>query len=447
MTGGAVLGAVTTAELIDTNPADKFANPTCDPQNLSNAELGAILPAVAGRVYQGYECNDGIMKLRIKGTEEKGSWNSKFTVYVIEGHDSVGAVEVARRYSEFHMFHEKLSTRYPGMLIPPVPPKKSSGKMEEFFILERRHYLTVFLAKLCESPVICRTPEVQVFFRPKDKSVEKSFGALKPTTTDDVLEFYTRNIRISDIRLPETTVAKYHANIVEFQKEQQVLMDYLRQFKTHIKQIVPMKQQELTYYRQFADFLQKYEDSNENSKVEGAHNHVRLVSGDSKAHLKNKLDGLAKELQNPFVHIRNWVKGEIMNLNALSMAVAGRESCEARKSAAIKRSASERDVLASLQQGKTTMRGLFKSDAGKAQEVTRITTVVQQLERDIENGDKLKRFITIYLFEVAIPNFRNKKVVKYVDAMQAYSFVELQNTQKQQSCWKEFYELTKQFTK
>jgi hypothetical protein len=75
---------------------------------------------------------------------------------------------------------------------------------------------------------MCRTPEVQVFFRPKDKDVSKSFAALKPTTTDDVMDFYTRNIRISSLDLPDTTVAKYHANIVEFAKEQQVLMDYLR---------------------------------------------------------------------------------------------------------------------------------------------------------------------------------------------------------------------------
>lgn len=54
-------------------------------------------------------------------------------------------------------------------------------------------------------------------------------------TTDNLLDFYTRNIRVSDINLPETRAAKYHANIVEFQKEQQVLMDYLRTFKSHIK--------------------------------------------------------------------------------------------------------------------------------------------------------------------------------------------------------------------
>lgn len=42
-------------------------------------------------------------------------------------------------------------------------------------------------------------------------------------------------------------------------------MDHLRNFKQHIKLIVPMKEQELQYYKQFAEFLQKYEDGNEKS--------------------------------------------------------------------------------------------------------------------------------------------------------------------------------------
>ena len=120
-------------------------------------------------------------------------------------------------------------------------------------------------------------------------------------------------------------------------------MDHLRNFKGHIKQIVPMKQQELAYYKQFADFLQKYEESNEKSKSTlGGGDHVKLVSGDNKAHLKYKLDMLAKELQNPFIHIRNWIKGEIMNLHALSNAISAKEACEGRKQHAISKVASER---------------------------------------------------------------------------------------------------------
>jgi len=57
------------------------------------------------------------------------------------------------------------------------------------------------------------------------------------------------------------------------------------------------------YYKQFADFLQKYEDGSEKSAgvvqdkagVNQTMN-VKLVSGDTKAHLKNKLDDLGKDL-------------------------------------------------------------------------------------------------------------------------------------------------------
>ena len=52
-----------------------------------------------------------------------------------------------------------------------------------------------------------------------------------------------------------------------------------------------MKEQELKYYKQFAEFLQKYEDANEKCH-NAAHGvpQVRLISGESKSHLKNKLD-------------------------------------------------------------------------------------------------------------------------------------------------------------
>lgn len=60
-------------------------------------------------------------------------------------------------------------------------------------------------------------------------------------------------------------------------------MNHLKEFKNHIKQIVPMKEEELRYYKQFADFLNKYEEANEKT-TEGAQpkgTQIRLISGDS----------------------------------------------------------------------------------------------------------------------------------------------------------------------
>lgn len=113
-------------------------------------------------------------------------------------------------------------------------------------------------------------------------------------------------------------------------------MDHLKSFKEHINKIVPMKYQELRYYKQFADFLLKFEEGSaeENkSAVPGSaeDKSIKLVAGDTKAHLKNKLDDLADQLTNPFVHVRNWVKSEMLNLGALIAAIGEKESCDHRK--------------------------------------------------------------------------------------------------------------------
>ena len=117
----------------------------------------------------------------------------KHTEYLIKGHDSLGEIDCFRRYSEFCVFRDFLYNRYPGLYIPPVPVKQSKGNMTQQFVEERMFYLQEFLVELCEFPCLCRTPEVQVFFRPKGK-VADSFNELNKTSTDFVLKWYKAHI-------------------------------------------------------------------------------------------------------------------------------------------------------------------------------------------------------------------------------------------------------------
>jgi hypothetical protein len=43
-------------------------------------------------------------------------------------------------------------------------------------------------------------------------------------------------------------------------------MNHLNKFKTYINNIVPLKEQELRYYKEFASFLAKYEEGNEKTE-------------------------------------------------------------------------------------------------------------------------------------------------------------------------------------
>jgi thiamine phosphate synthase YjbQ (UPF0047 family) len=82
-----------------------------------------------------------------------------------------------------------------------------------------------------------------------------------------VLAYYYKNIRISSPNQKEGVLSKYTNDINDFVKEQKILMGHLKNFKQYIGQIVPMKESELRYYKQFAEFLQKYENNQEKTNV------------------------------------------------------------------------------------------------------------------------------------------------------------------------------------
>ena len=130
------------------------------------------------------------------------------------------------------------------------------------------------------------------------------------------------------------------------------------------------------------------------------------MKGDNEDNLQKKLDKLAEELKNPFKHVRNWIKGEIFNLNALTAAIGEKESCESRKQNSIKRIAADRDTNNKLSEGKFTLKTMFKSKNDKAKTQAILLERIAQSERDVENWDKIKRFLIVYLAEVAIPDFK-----------------------------------------
>lgn len=82
------------------------------------------------------------MQIKIATTEVKnvsgGLFSSgRHTSYHIVGFDSLGDINVLRRYKEFFLFRDIIYRRYPGIYIPPIPPKQSSGNMKEDFVEER----------------------------------------------------------------------------------------------------------------------------------------------------------------------------------------------------------------------------------------------------------------------------------------------------------------------
>ena len=72
---------------------------------------------------------------------------------------------------------------------------------------------------------------------------------------------------------------------------------------------------------------------------------------------------------------------------------------------------------------------------------------IQQRQKDIENWDMIKRFLTIYIAENAIPHYKKKKTQKYMGAISSFTLDELKNAKSSQNTWADFYDLTKRIEK
>lgn len=66
--------------------------------------------------------------------------------------------------------------------------------------------------------------------------------------------------------------------------------------------------------------------------------------------------------------MRNWIRGEIMELSALIEAISRKEGIEAAKSKAQTRVKDSKETVDKMNTGKFTVKGLFKSQAEKAAE-------------------------------------------------------------------------------
>lgn len=200
------------------------------------------------------------MKLKIVDAELVGQGQTRHHVYRIKGSDSLGEIDITRRYKEFFLFRECLFKRYPGLFIPPIPPKQATGNKEDGFLAERQYFLDQFLIVMSSSYALSKTPEIQVFLRPQGK-VEESLKYLSEANTSKMIEFFMNNVKISSIDQQEGIVARYNAEIADFVKEQKLLMDELKRFGKIMNNIVPVKEREQMYYTQFAEFLGRYEEN------------------------------------------------------------------------------------------------------------------------------------------------------------------------------------------
>ena len=150
---------------------------------------------------------------------------------------------------------------------------------------------------------------------------------------------------------------------------------------------------------------------------------------------------MAQQHANPFVHINHWVKGEVWCLEALNEAIAQRDAIDGRKRDCEKEIASLTETINKLNANKFTfgsMKSMFSSEAAKKEDALKKETVRSELQKDMNLFDILKKYLTIYLATVAIPNYKKQRIESYVRAMGRMADAEVRNAENTYDCWNNF---------
>jgi len=88
-------------------------------------------------------------QITLASPQERKTRFKTWLVYPVSSEPSMpGVVSVMRRYSDFKWLRDCLCKQFPGMNIPPLPPKRMWGNFEEHFVEERRVDLERFLNRL-----------------------------------------------------------------------------------------------------------------------------------------------------------------------------------------------------------------------------------------------------------------------------------------------------------
>jgi PX domain len=288
--------------------------------------------------------------------------------------------------------HEILTQRWPAINIPRLPPKKAIGRYEVKFLQERRYFLERFLRKCGNYDYIVNSEEFLIFARPNG-DVEKVLQRLGKLPCSSINERLHISLNINEKRYDIAEKEELSTKIAEMMGFSNRALFMLKEIKTKLKTYKEIKTQGIMHYKQLFKILEAYEGENVLCYEEGVSDKRVLTEAKKSDATLSAMEGVKNNLQNPFEWMYYWCKGEIYDLKSLVAAGLERDLIDKQVKKAISKKRDAKEDLGNMQDGKTTLRTVFKN----AGDTTSMKVHIEATERDIENLGVLYSIVTVHL--------------------------------------------------
>jgi hypothetical protein len=324
-----------------------------------------------------------------------------------QGQDSLGSFETIRRYSDFLVLRKRLVDCWPGVIVPPIPPKQirvrlTQGKLNPEFIETRRHQLDFFLKQVMHTSYLYQSQETQRFLR-SPRPYEAELSTLPIPSSSEICRIYEDlfsefNYETSSDQL--VMIENTHSFCLKH-------AEVLKKQKKSIKLIVEAFGNFSKDYWVMLDNLQDFETTC-----------VSEYFGRTYSALLNHTKREA--YINPFEVLLSGAGQELLDIDSLVEAISSRSVIKGNLDRLHGKLDSSRKSLAKLQAGKKTFKALFTSKPS-VQMIAEIEASIKQTEEEIYKVEALLRLITGRLGKAEIPQFNETRLDKYKRMMQFFA--------------------------
>lgn len=261
-----------------------------------------------------------------------------------------------------------------------------------------------------------------IFARPNG-DVEKVLQRITKLPTSNIIERYHRALGINERRYDSGDKATFSGVILDFHQFATKALSQLKDTKIKIRNLRDLKQTGLVANKQLFKLIENYEMENALCYENGMDERLVFNSAKAKPETVACLESIKETLVNPMDTLYYWIKGEIYDIKALMTSIQQRETIEKQIKKTKQKKADTSEDLDKMQEGKTSVRTMFKNSS----DTTGMQKQIEVSEREIENLSLLYDLITIYLGEEVIPAFKKRKATVYKQVMGQVATQELSN--------------------
>ena len=348
-----------------------------------------------------------------------------YIAYTLDGTDITE--KLVRRYSDFFCLYEKLIQRWPGIYVPRIPPKKITGNLDPAVIKTRMRLLNRFCLNLSNIEYLYKAEETNIF-RNNIPDVANAINKLPELSLSDTLarlkEAFPEANENYDIIVGKSKITEFETFLKKCQKN---LDDFMKSVTIASEKSEVDKKQYLELVKNFTNYEKEnminYADNNENALI---------FFNPSNNDLSEKTIKLKQELVNPFLAFRDWLQEEVLDVEAMLVAIKGLYNLlEQENKLKTKLAELEEDVKKGQQGQVNIFKSIFKKKEDIIAETEKEKDLTQQKINDIEEiikivGDSLENQIEI---------FKNDKTQNYYKYLKIFAILQRESNRVIRELW------------